>query len=604
MKIFGGFGGKHLHGREAVTDVPEQETLSPEVEAAAGSGSQTSLRNAAYEPESVSGETVIAEPDSGETVIAEPDSGETVRTPEEQAEIDEMICRYQRKKRIRRGIILGVIAVLLAAGYIFYRSTVKPPEIVQPSPAAKTAAPSTPGQPTSVPSGMPETTPEPTEDPGPEVRERLENVYNILILGRDQGNGNTDTIMICRFDADAEEINILSIPRDTCANVESDKSKNELKKISGIYARAGVEGVMAAAGDIIGAPIDGFVMVSINGFIQLVDTIGGVDFNNVYYMDYDDPTQDLHIHFNTGMLHLNGYDAVRLVRWRQNNDGSNYGDIARIENQQNFLTAVAKKCMSLSNLTSNLSEYIKIFESNVKTNLTNGNLVWFGQQFLSMGMDKIHFYTIPSNYNDSIRGFAYGTILVDEWMEMLNEHFNVYNMPLTQEDVDIISRDENGKLYATSGEVKGGEDSFLSMDEYLKSLNEWEEYKRQHGMGGTSESTPAPVQNTPAPQPETTPEPTPETTPEPEPEPSSEPLPEPTPEQGTEPEPEQGTEPEPEPEQGTEPEPEPEPEPEQGTDPEPEPEPEPEPQPEPEPEPAQEPEPETDSGEGNTDTEA
>ena len=110
MKIFGGFGGKHLHGREAVTDVPEQETLSPEVEAAAGSGSQTSLRNAAYEPESDSGETVIAEPDSGETVIAEPDSGETVRTPEEQAEIDEMIRRYQRKKRIRRGIILGVIA--------------------------------------------------------------------------------------------------------------------------------------------------------------------------------------------------------------------------------------------------------------------------------------------------------------------------------------------------------------------------------------------------------------------------------------------------------------------------------------------------------------
>ena len=297
--------------------------------------------------------------------------------------------------------------------------------------------------------------------------------------------------MIMQYDGDAKEINVLSIPRDTCANVESNEANNELKKISGIYARAQVQGVMDAVGDIIGAPMDGYITVGLNGFVQLVDTIGGVDFDVPYYMNYDDPTQDLHIHFNKGYQHLDGSAAVKVVRWRQNNDGTNYGDIARIQNQQAFLTTVAKKCLSLSNLASNLGEYIKIFENNVKTDLTNGNLIWFGQQFLSLGMENIHFYTIPSNATDSIKGWAYGTILVEEWLEMLNAHFNVYNLPITPEDIDIISRDAEGNLYATSGEIRGGMESFLDYKVYLKRLEAWLATQQPREQSGQTEPPPA-----------------------------------------------------------------------------------------------------------------
>ncbi len=517
MKLFGGFSGKHFHhdGEE----------------------------NPAAQPEEVS---AVQEPETGEAPEAEEpireaepaEAEENGRTPEEQAEIDEMIRRYQRKKRIRRWIVLGVIVALLAVGYIIYKSTVKPPEIVRPTPtaAAHTAAPTTkpgskPGEPTAAPTEEPEVTPTPEV-----LRERRENVYSILILGHDQGNGNTDTIMIMQYDMDAGEINVLSIPRDTCANVESNEANNELKKISGIYARAGVDGVMEAVGDIFGAPMDGYIMVGLNGFVQLVDTIGGVDFYVPYYMNYDDPTQDLHIHFNEGMQHLDGYNAVKVVRWRQNNDGTNYGDLVRIQTQQAFLTTVAKKCLSLSNLASNLSEYVKIFETYVRTDLTNGNLIWFGQQFLSLGMENIHFYTIPSNATDTIKGWAYGTILVDEWLEMLNAHFNVYNLPLAEEDVDIISRDEEGNLYATSGVIKGGMESFLDYHVYLKRLEAWlatqrpkeentgEEIPPQEPAnpgetGGSGETEPAePISESETGN--TEPEPTPE--PEPEPAPAQE----------------------------------------------------------------------------------
>ena len=282
--------------------------------------------------------------------------------------------------------------------------------------------------------------------------------------------------MVCVYDADAATLNVLSIPRDTCVNVISNPELSETKKINSVYSRMEIDGLKDAVSGIMGFPIDSYVMVGTRAFTQLVDTIGPIYFYVPYDMNYDDPTQDLHIHFNEGYHYLYGADALKVVRWRQNNDGTNYGDIARIETQQNFLKTVAKQCLSLSNLTSNLDNYVEIFKNNVKTDLTTGNLAWYGKQFLSMSMDDIHFHTIPSNYNDSIRGFAYGTILVDEWLELLNESFKIYDQPIVERDLDIITRDDSGELYATSGQIAGGYESFLDYDEYLIRLKEWNEY--------------------------------------------------------------------------------------------------------------------------------
>ena len=515
MKLFGGSKGKHRHQPGANAPVPQEEP-APMQEETAFLQEDGLLRN---EPQGA--------------------DAPRQRTPEEQAEIEEMIRRYQEKKWTRRGIVLGIILLLLAVAFIVYKSTVKPPEIAKPTPtaAARTPVPSSQPSPQTTPGDR---DPEPTQTPEAAVeRTRRENVYSILLLGRDYGFGNTDTIMVMQYDGEAKEINILSIPRDTCANVDSDESLNETKKISGYFARAGVEGMMDAVGDMIGAPLDGYILVSVSGFVQLVDTVGGLDFDVPYYMDYDDPQQNLFIHINKGYQHLDGYNAMCMVRWRQNNDGTNYGDIVRIQNQQAFLTAMAKKCLSFSNLATNLGDYVKIFEQNVKTDLTNGNLLWFAQQFLSLGMENVHFYTLPSNATDSIRGFAYGTILVEEWLELLNAHFNVYNLPLTETDINVISRDENGELYATSGEVKGGMDSFLWMSVYEKRLAEWLESQRKEEQSGQEEQSTEPISEQPpeetetggeaegpeepevteppAETPEPTPEPAPETTPEPEP---------------------------------------------------------------------------------------
>ena len=400
------------------------------------------------------------------------------RSPEEEAEIEEIIADYQKKKRRRRIIVLAVVAALVIGGFVLWKTLVKPPEIVQPTAKPTEPAPQATVTPTVKPED-PEVTPTeaPPEETPPPERMRRENVYTIMLVGRDQGLGNTDTIMVGVFDVDAGTVNVVSIPRDTCANVESDPNKTETKKISGVYSRADFDGLRDAVSDMVGFPIDCYVSVSVNGFVQLVQTIGGVTFNVPHYMNYDDPTQNLHIHFSAGEQYLDGYDAIKVVRWRQNNDGTNYGDIDRINTQQEFLKTVFKKCLSLENLVTNPDDYIKIFQEYVKTDLSTGNMTWFAKEILKLKTEDIHFYTMPSNYNDSIGGFSYGTVLVDEWMAMLNESFNPYDQPIELEDVDLIYRDENGTLCATSGEIKGGMDSFLTMDQYLRMLRQWNEYK-------------------------------------------------------------------------------------------------------------------------------
>ncbi len=452
---------------EAKAEAPAPEGPAPEEPKA-----ENTKTDEAEEPTTVWAPASAAEP--GEP---NPEGTKEIRfrTPEEEAEIEEIISAYQKKKRRRRIIVLAVLIALIAGGFILWKALVKPPEIIQPT-AKPTSEPTS--EPTAKPSATPgpgEATPEPTpeETPIPE-RMRRENVYTIMLVGRDQGGGNTDTIMVGIFDVDAGTVDVVSIPRDTCANVESDPKKAETKKISGVYARADYDGLREAVADMMGFPIDCYVSVGVNGFIQLVQTIGGVTFNVPHYMNYDDPTQNLHIHFSAGEQYINGYDAIKIVRWRQNNDGTNYGDLDRIQTQQAFLKTVFKQCLSMDNLVNNLDDYIKIFQEYVKTDLSTGNMTWFAKEVLKLKTDSIHFYTMPTNPSVMIRGFSYGTILVDEWLELLNEHLNPYNQAIELEDLDLIYLDENGEISATSGEVKGGMDSFLRMEDYIRMLNAWQ----------------------------------------------------------------------------------------------------------------------------------
>ena len=177
--------------------------------------------------------------------------------------------------------------------------------------------------------------------------------------------------------------------------------------------------------------------VETEGFVALVDAVGGVDFYVPCDMDYDDPTADppLHIHYTEGMTHLDGQEAMEVVRFRHNNDGSGYGseDIGRMQTQQNFLKAVAQQTLTLSNLDK-IDEFVKIFQTYVDTDLTLGNLAWLGKEAISMGAENISFSTLPGEWHS-----PYIYLDPDATLEVVNQYLNPYVEDRTMEDLDIPS---------------------------------------------------------------------------------------------------------------------------------------------------------------------
>ena len=190
---------------------------------------------------------------------------------------------------------------------------------------------------------------------------------------------------------------------------------------------------------------------------KVVDTIGGVQFDVPPGMDYDDPTQDLHIHIAAGQQKLSGEQFVQLMRFRSGYAG---GDIQRIDMQHELLMAVASQMLSLKNIP-NLTEVISIVTGNMKTNLSTEDMLFYAKEFMKLNKDGIKFMTMPGNTNGSIFGASYVFCDIDAWLDMVNEHLNPWETEVTSKNVDIVTY-KDGSFYSTTGVLQGGVSSFLN----------------------------------------------------------------------------------------------------------------------------------------------
>lgn len=259
---------------------------------------------------------------------------------------------------------------------------------------------------------------------------RKEDFYTILISGEDDGNGGSDTNILVGFDSAGKTIHCVSIPRDSGMYV-----RGSVAKINSAFNRGGMELLADSISNGLGIPVDYTIKVNLKGFVKLVDAINGVDFNIPINMNYDDPKQNLHIHFKKGMHHLNGQQALEVVRFRHNNDGSGYGteDLGRITTQQSFLKAVTKKALTLSNI-GKLSKFLRIFHESVDTGLSTNNLAWFSAQTLAIGLDNIHFSTLDGTW---VRSRSLYMIDPDKALELVNSSLNPYKEERTTSDLNL-----------------------------------------------------------------------------------------------------------------------------------------------------------------------
>ena len=167
---------------------------------------------------------------------------------------------------------------------------------------------------------------------------------------------------------------MLSIPRDTFIGDKKSKASG-YDKINAVYSNKGPEGSVKEVEELTGMDIEYYVVVNNKVVIDLVNTIGGVQFDVPINMNYDDPTQNLHIHLEKGLQTVDGEHAEQLLRFRHNNNGTSYpseygdNDYGRMKTQRDFVVEVAKQTLRLKNITRIKTIMTSIFQ-NVETNLT------------------------------------------------------------------------------------------------------------------------------------------------------------------------------------------------------------------------------------------
>ena len=242
-------------------------------------------------------------------------------------------------------------------------------------------------------------------------------MVNILLLGTDESGMRSDTMMLVSLNGQTNAVNILSIPRDTRVHVGNGYYQkinallalgvNKVKKGNGSYKEP-EEYCVEKVRLLTGVPIHYFMTINFNGFEEIIDALGGVDFDVPFHMKYDDPVQNLHIDIPAGMQHLDGKAAHGFVRFRQGNPGYHgyaEGDLGRIKAQQAFVKALVSQKLNAETI-SKAPQLFEIVCDNVRTNYTLEDLLQHLGAIEKITSETVNMIQLPG-HSQTIDGVSY-----------------------------------------------------------------------------------------------------------------------------------------------------------------------------------------------------
>ncbi|MBP2057397.1 LCP family protein required for cell wall assembly [Lactobacillus colini] len=214
--------------------------------------------------------------------------------------------------------------------------------------------------------------------------------FAILLLGTDTGalgrtavRGNTDTMIIAVVNPKNKSFNLMSIPRDTMAEMIGTDNFS-VHKINAAYNIGGAKMALNTTSTLLNVPLKYYIEVNMGGLEKLVDGVGGVDVNNTFKFSYGGYT------FNKGKLHLNGKQALAYSRMRYDDPRGDYGRQVR---QRQVIMSILKNSMSLNTLK-NLDQVLNSASKNIRTNLTFDSMTKIAQNYRdctnNMTSDYLH----------------------------------------------------------------------------------------------------------------------------------------------------------------------------------------------------------------------
>lgn len=265
--------------------------------------------------------------------------------------------------------------------------------------------------------------------------EPLKDNISILIMGVDGSEMRksqygeavrTDALLLATINKDDKSVKLVSIPRDSRVYIPSRK---KLDKITHAHVFGGVESTRDTVERFLNVPVDYYVKFNFESFVQIVDSLGGIDIDvPVTFTEQDSKDQAGMIHLEKGYQHLNGEQALALARTRKIDS-----DAMRGQRQQLVIETIAKKAMSVQSINK-MGSLLDAVDKNMKTNLTFDDMLAITKNMAgsNLEMEKMQvegtdkriggiYYYIPNEKN------------VKDISKKLNEHLGVTPKPVRNE---------------------------------------------------------------------------------------------------------------------------------------------------------------------------
>ncbi|WP_411345039.1 LCP family protein [Paenibacillus sp. WLX1005] len=195
---------------------------------------------------------------------------------------------------------------------------------------------------------------------------------NILLMGVDSRSSDdgeiprSDTMLVASLDPVKKTIHLFSILRDTYVDIPGHGESRINAAIT-----HGPDTAMKTVSDLLGIPVQYYVYTDFQGFIKLVDAVGGIDYTvekDMHYTSVADK-HEYDIDLKAGAQHLDGKTALEYVRFRHDA----MSDFSRTERQRAFLTAVGDKLKSTTSIM-NLPDILNQVNPYIDTNLSVDDL--------------------------------------------------------------------------------------------------------------------------------------------------------------------------------------------------------------------------------------
>lgn len=259
--------------------------------------------------------------------------------------------------------------------------------------------------------------------------ETLANLDNLDFLLIGESGNMTDSIMACRYDPKTQKAYMLSIPRDTfIGNSEANATTSD--KINCVYnIKKDPMNTVKAVNKVTGLNLKYYVFVDTKALTEIVDAIGGVEFDVPIDMEYDDTSKDntLHINLKKGTQKIDGNKAEQLLRFRHNNDGSSYpkeygdNDLGRMHTQRDFIKATLNQTIKANNIFK-LNELLDIVNKHVKTNLSVSLIKDYIPYAVNFDTENLQSDMLP-NESKKINEIWFVKVIDSESEKLVNDMF-------------------------------------------------------------------------------------------------------------------------------------------------------------------------------------